>query len=121
MKLKIPDIIIILIVSAFTFLSAYEGFIKKQSSLHILIKGQDSRWTFPVSAEETVAVAGPLGNTIIRIHGSFAWVESSPCKNQTCVASGSVKRQGQWAACLPNNVLLVISGTGDEDVDTVAW
>jgi len=113
--------IIILAVSGFTFFSAYTAFFNKQSSSQVLIKGQNSQWIFPVDAGETVAVSGPLGDTIVRIQDNRTWVESSPCKNQNCVASGFIKRQGQWAACLPNNVLLVINGTKDDDVDTVAW
>jgi len=121
MKIKIIDIIIILAVFSLALSSAHDAFFKEHISSQVLIKGQSSNWTFPAGAEETVAVSGPLGETIIRIYGGYAWVESSPCKNQTCVASGFVKRQGQWAACLPNNVLLIIQGTEDEDVDTVAW
>jgi len=121
LKIKIPDILIIAISAGFTFLSAFDAYIKPQDTLQVLIRGQDSEWYFPMDAEENVIVSGPLGDTIIRIQENRAWVESSPCENQTCVASGIVFRQGQWAACLPNNVLLMIEGTKIEDADTIAW
>jgi hypothetical protein len=73
-----------------------------------------------LDADETVVVNGPLGNTIVKIYENRAWVETSPCENQTCVASGIVMRQGQWSACLPNHVLLIIQGE-DNDVDAVVW
>ena len=89
-----------------------------------MIRGQGREWSFPLETKETVIVSGPLGNTVVRIDDNHAWVESSPCGNQTCVAAGLVTRQGQWAACLPNNVLLIIESapamTG-EDVDAVVW
>jgi len=119
--LKFPDILIILLAAGFAFFSAFDAYIKPQGQAWVLIRGQGGEWAFPVNAEETVAVAGPLGDTVVKIHGNRAWVESSPCENQTCVASGHIARQGQWAACLPNNVLLMIHGRGGGDVDTAAW
>ena len=89
--------------------------------MQVLIRGQGSEWIFPIEVQETVVVPGIIGNTIIRIEDQKAWVDSSPCDNQTCVASGYVGRQGQWAACLPNGVLLIIQGFGGDDVDAVAW
>jgi len=122
LQIKIPDIIIILLAAGLTVFSAHAAYMKPQGSAHILIRGQTGEWSFPVNAEETIAVPGPLGNTVVRIHENRAWVESSPCENQTCAASGHVMRQGQWAACLPNKVLLMIEGNNESgDVDIVAW
>jgi hypothetical protein len=120
-RLKIPDILIIMLVAGFAFFSAYNVYIKPQGKAQVLIRGQGSEWTFPIEAEETVVVRGILGNTIVQIGNNRAWVESSPCGNQTCVATGLIARHGQWAACLPNNVLLMIQGEGGYDVDIVAW
>jgi hypothetical protein len=119
--LKIPDVLIIFLAAGLTFFSIFSVYMKPQSSSQVLIQAQDMEWTFPLSAEETVSVSGPLGNTIIRLHNNQAWVESSPCINQNCVETGFITRQGQWAACLPNNVLLIIHGAEDENVDAVAW
>ena len=115
------DVLIILLAAGVSFFSAYNAYIKPGGQAQVLIRGQGGEWTFPVNAEETVVVAGPLGDTVVRIHENRAWVESSPCENQTCTASGHIARQGQWAACLPNKVLLMIQGTGGGDVDAVAW
>jgi len=116
--IKIPDVLIILMAASLVFFSAHRAYIKPQGKAQVLIRGQESEWSFPINAEETVLVSGPLGNTVIKIGGNFAWVESSPCSNQTCVASGNVQRQGQWAACLPNNVLLMVQGSSEPDSNT---
>jgi len=121
LSVKIPDILIILTAAGVTFFSAYNAYIKPQGQALVLIRGQGGEWAFPVNAEETVTVTGPLGDTVVKISGNRAWVESSPCENQTCVASGILARQGQWAACLPNNVLLMIHGTGGGNVDALSW
>ncbi|MDR2542716.1 MAG: NusG domain II-containing protein [Treponema sp.] len=117
---KIPDIFIILVVASITFYTAYNVYMKPQGGSMILIRGQGSEWTFPVDADETIIVTGFIGNTTVRIQNNHAWVESSPCRNQTCVATGLISRQGQWAACLPNNVLLMIQGIRDDGIDVIA-
>ena len=85
----------------------------------VLIRSRDNEWVFPLSAEETITVSGPLGDTTVKISGKRAWVESSPCKNQTCTTIGYIQRQGTWSACLPNNVLLMIEGSDEQDVDAI--
>lgn len=118
---KIPDIIIILLALGLTFFLAYTSYIKPQGRTQVLIRGQGREWTFQMDTQESVVVSGPIGDTVVKIQGNHAWVESSPCENQTCVAAGAIARNGQWAACLPNNVLLIIQGTGDEDIDAITW
>ena len=119
--IKIFDIVIIFAVAALTFYAAYSVYLKPYGKLQVLIRGQNNEWTFPLDAEEVITVRGPLGNTIVRIYENQAWIEASPCDNQTCVATGLIKRQSQWAACLPNNVLLLIHGIEENDVDSIAW
>ena len=119
--IKAADIFIIFLVTGITFYLAYNVYLVPQGNVQVLIRGQGSEWTFPVDSEEIITVSGPLGDTIVKIENNQTWVEKSPCFNQTCVASGVITRQGQWAACLPNNVLLMIQGGGTDEIDAVSW
>ena len=120
LPIKTLDILIIILASGITFSSVYLVYLKPQNSQRVLIKGQDSEWIFPLNVNETIAVQGPLGETVVRINEGNVWVESSPCKNQTCVAAGILQRQGNWSVCLPNNVFVMIEGIDEEsDVDAI--
>ena len=126
MKGKLPvkplDVVIILLALALTGFSAFTIYVKPRSTVQVLIEGQNQKWIFPLDAEETVVVQGPLGNTVVKIHDHQAWVESSPCKNQICVAAGHLHELGEYSACLPNNVFLVIEGNDDfNQLDSTAW
>jgi hypothetical protein len=114
MKRKIPvkalDLVVILMALALTGFSAFVVYVKAGNTARVLINGSGREWVFPLDTNETVAVPGPLGDTIVRIQDNQAWVESSPCTNQVCVAAGHVHQQGEWVACLPNNVFLMIEG-----------
>jgi len=119
-KIKAFDIIIIIAVAGLTIYAAYMAYLRPHGKAQVLIQGQGGEWVYPIEADATVVVTGPLGDTTVRICGNLAWVESSPCDNHTCIAVGSISRQGEWAACLPNNVFVVVNGIED-DIDGISW
>src|SRR5215510_5806433 len=95
MKAKIPikaaDILIILMAAGVTGFSAFSVYAKSNDDRpQVTIHGNNQHWIFPLEAEETVYVKGTLGDTVVRIQNNLAWVESSPCENQTCVGMGKV-------------------------------
>ncbi|MCL2042989.1 MAG: NusG domain II-containing protein [Treponema sp.] len=123
MPLKLFDFAIIIpalgMVIA-SFLLVYGG---NNGNPAVNLKSDGGEWVFPINAEETMVVSGPLGETSVVISGNSARITSSPCMNQVCVAAGLVSIPGQWAACLPNRVMLyIISETsGQNNVDAAAW
>ena len=127
MNKKLPvtilDMVIIIIALGLTGFSAFAVYAKPQNTAHVLIQGPTQTWLFPLDADESVSVPGLLGETVIRIRDNQAWVESSPCDNQICVAGGHIHEQGQWVACLPNNVFLIIEGSEGNGLgpDTATW
>ncbi|MDR3138813.1 MAG: NusG domain II-containing protein [Treponema sp.] len=107
-----------------TSLAVYAG---SGASEEVVITGERDRWVFPRDAAETVAVPGPLGDTVVELRDGSARVIASPCANQTCIAAGAVRSHGQWIACLPNRVLVSVAA-GDQDpsrdsdgIDGAAW
>jgi len=111
-------------IVAASFVAAYSGAGggRAGASAVVFLKGAGGEWVFPADAAETLTVAGPLGDTVVEISGEGARVTASPCLNQTCVAAGAVRLPGQWAACLPNRVMLYIGeGKNENDVDAAAW
>ena len=116
------DVVVIILALALTGFSAWSVYLNPRNTTQVLIDGNGRRWVFPLDAEETIKVPGPLGNTVVRIHDNQAWVESSPCDNQICVAAGRLHRHGDFAACLPNKVFVMIEGKDDiRKPDGVAW
>ncbi|MCL2880389.1 MAG: NusG domain II-containing protein [Treponema sp.] len=125
MPVKAADIGIIsaaLVLVIASFFYAYGG---SHAQAAVFIKGEQGEWVYPLGSEETIQVSGPLGVSVIEIHDHTVRFLSSPCANQTCVARGVIDSPGQWAACLPNRVMLSISagkpGAADGAVDAASW
>jgi len=104
---------------AFSFFLAYSG---AGNSGMVYARGEKGQWVFPADASESFVVSGPLGDTVVEINDGGARIASSPCANQTCVNAGRLRSPGQWAACLPNKVMLYIEdGETKNNVDAAAW
>jgi hypothetical protein len=102
-----------------SFVLTYSG---SNGSRLVNVRGENGQWIFPIDQVESIVVSGPLGDTVVEIGGGGARITASPCLNQTCVSAGLIHAPGQWAACLPNRVMLYIDESDIENnVDAAAW
>ncbi len=125
--LRIGDILIFLI--ALTILLASYGLINSgfgrsvpNKNLILKISAPGGEWIYPLDKKMEIGVDGPLGTTIVNIDNGKAWISESPCKNKICIATGNISTYNAWVACLPNKVLISISGSNtDNEVDNVSF
>jgi hypothetical protein len=57
---------------------------------------------------QKIAVEGPLGVTIVEVNRLRVRVLDSPCKDRVCVHFGWLDSSRDFAACLPNRVLVTV-------------
>ena len=120
--LKPWDIPVIILTAVLTLLAAGAVYSGRTASSRVIIRGPDNSWIFPLNTELELSVGGPLGESRVLLHSGQAGIISSPCAGQSCVAAGGLYRNGQWTACLPNRVFIVIEGMEDSDApDAHAW
>jgi hypothetical protein len=122
MRIKGLDFAIILLSAGMLAASALWAYGSSAGKENVVIQGKGGEWIYPLSSDRTIDVEGPLGSTRVEIAGNSARIADSPCRNKTCIASGSIARKGQWLACLPNEVLVRIEGgAGDAGLDASAY
>ena len=132
MIIKHFDYIIIILALIFLTGSFFYTYSGSAGQSFVILKGEYDEWVYPLDSSETVNVQGPLGETSVKIQNGFAQIVSSPCTNQTCISTGAIHSNGQWAACLPNKIMLYIEcrarsknsindKNDDTDVDATAW
>ena len=120
--LKIGDFGVAVPALAAVILSFFLVYSAGNTNATVNIKGENGEWVFPVNSTETVLVRGPLGDTVIEIRNGAARITASPCSGQTCITAGAVYAPGQWAACLPNRVMLYIDKDNNETgIDATTW
>ena len=72
-----------------------------------------------LDASQTLAVPGPLGNTLVVIHAGKVHVSESPCTAKICVKTGEISHTGQIIVCIPNKVIIRVTGEEDAAYDAV--
>ncbi|MDR1444049.1 MAG: NusG domain II-containing protein [Treponema sp.] len=123
MRITIPDTVVIILALGIVIYSAALVYGSEDGVPQVVLESGGRRWEYPLNAVETIAVPGPLGDTIIELRGNEARIAASPCTGQNCIAAGAIHRHGQWIACLPNQVMVSVQaapGKGPE-LDAAAW
>ena len=110
-KLKILDFLIIFFATS-----------KKSHSSILIVSTPTEEYIYQLEKDEILSFTGKEGESLIQIADKTASFIESPCKNKTCIASGTIKENGQWAACLPNGVFIRIdSQQTDSDIDITSF
>lgn len=76
------------------------------------------RVTLHSDSSDVITLTGAVHN-VIEIEGKTVRFSQSDCPDQVCVRTGTLTRAGQIAVCLPNQVIVRLTGAGSE-VDAVA-
>ncbi|MDR0909582.1 MAG: NusG domain II-containing protein [Spirochaetaceae bacterium] len=113
------DILVIAFAVLTTAFSGYLVYGRQDEADEVLIECMGKKWVYPLTANEEVLIPGPLGASVVRISGEKAWVDFSPCPNQTCVQTGSIHHAGDWVACLPNQVFVSVQSKGQNEGDSL--
>ncbi len=108
----------VLVVGGFSVF-AYGGGGKSSS---VIIEASGKRWIYPLGADRTERVHGPIGDTVVVISGGKAFIQDSPCRDKICIQMGKISGHRQWIACLPNKVIVSIGGgPGEGKPDEVSY
>lgn len=78
----------------------------------------EHRHTLPLSQARTLRVEGPLGESIIEVDRGRVRVADSPGRQRRCVKAGWLSSSGESAICLPNQVVVKVTG-GEPRFDSI--
>lgn len=85
----------------------------------VVVGSPSGEYVFPLEKDGLYDIPGALGVSKIRIREGKAYFEASPCPNKTCIQQGGISKNGEWAACLPNDVFVRIESS--EEIDALAF
>ncbi|MDD4564146.1 MAG: NusG domain II-containing protein [Eubacteriales bacterium] len=123
---KITDIIIIVCILAVSgaLMGIYKFFISEDEVKAELYYYNDLITTVDLSQGKERLITIPQDNSILlQVYedGSIAFIESD-CPDKVCIQAGRISKTGQFAACLPNGVVMKIvpeKESDERDVDLV--
>ncbi len=114
------DVILLIILSAVCALLFYLSFHSGKGKTTAVIY-EDGKITHTVDLKnadnETMEING---SRILIENGSISYLESD-CADKTCIKFGKLSKAGDFAACIPNKTVIVITGEKEDSVDVITY
>lgn len=73
---------------------------------YLVINDAQGELLYPLDENREIDIRGPVGISTIVIENGKAGFVHSDCSDKLCLAMGMVGHSHEWAACLPNRVML---------------
>lgn len=119
--LTVPDKILIggLVIVTLASFPLIRHFHNEGKKVLIELDGEEVG-KFSLEENRVIPVDGKLGTTNVEISEKGVRVLDSPCPYKLCVKSGPIRRSGETLVCLPNRIVVRITGDKGEEVDAVS-
>lgn len=78
--------------------------------------------TYPLDASQpvTLPLDSTYGHNVLVIENGAVRMTKSDCPDQVCVRTGAIDKPGQTIVCLPNRVVIEISGSKESPIDDIS-
>lgn len=117
------DVILIGILLAGALLVfGFGNFYQRKTGIMVQIQVDGELYgTYSLQEEQTLPIKTDGKTTnILQIADGKAYMLTADCPDQLCVHQQAVSKEGQTIVCLPNKVVVEVSGTGKGDYDAIA-
>jgi len=118
--LKIGDYCLIALLVLGMFASLFTKYFLQTPGewLVVEVAGQEER-RVKLTHNESFTIRGKIGDTTIVIQDKKAWITESPCPFHVCEHMGKIEYQGSMVVCVPNQVLIRITGHDENQLDGI--
>ena len=125
-KLKAVDIIVILLSATAAIAAGFIIYGNYTPPELLEITCRDGTMVYRLDQDKEISIKGPRGDSVIFIENKQGYFQNSPCPDKLCVKSGTLKKSGDWAGCIPNMVFIRIMGeekgkSKDEKIDAFSY
>ena len=117
---KLDFIIIACMIAVGLFVMAVVLLTQKDGEMVTVEVSGEPVASFPLSEELTYVIDGKNGGTnTLMIKDGYAWVSEASCPDGLCKNMGKIRNSSQSIICLPNEVVIRITGGEVSEIDAV--
>ncbi len=118
-KKYIRDLVIVgaLLIAALLALLVIRNRQEKQTGTDavVTVRTADGNEIYPLNKDGVFSLNG--GTNTLVIENGEAWVSEANCPDKVCMGMGKISKNGEFIACLPNQVIIVVEGGEESPVD----
>ena len=120
-RLRLFDYIAAVVVIGLIVAASITVYSSGSDASLVRVQTEKGEFVYDLAADVSLDFEGPIGITHVEIMDGKAKITSSPCREQICVNTGALDSAGDWAACLPNRIVIEITGTDEAEVDVLSY
>lgn len=103
------DCILLVVIAAVIGVSVWLIYRTPDEGLTVTVTAPDFKYSGSLSKDNVIE----LEHICVHIQNGKAWVTDADCDDKICERMGEISRAGQSIVCLPNGVVVSISGDSD--------
>ena len=107
--LILAGILLVAAIAAFLMLKQRQAAQTAEGSVAVVTVGGQEAGRYPLSVDGTFPLNG--GSNILVVSGGEAWVSEANCPDKICMGMGKICHSGEFIACMPNGVLIVVENS----------
>ena len=85
------------------------------SNAVVTVRTADGEAIYPLNKDGVFSLNG--GTNTLVIENGEAWVSEADCPDKICMGMGKISKNGEFIACLPNQVIIVVEGGEESPID----
>lgn len=120
MPLRSADWVVVGVAAALVGAATVLTWIPATAAQFVEIRGPDGTETYPIAEDRRVHVVGFIGASEIELASGRVRFVDAPCRNRVCIAAGWLSTGGDFAACAPNGVSILLRAD-DERYDAINY
>lgn len=120
---KVLIIVVLIISLSFIFISGRKIINYSNVYAEIFIDGKlENKYTLDNNFEKTITIETEYGINIIEIKDKKVKMIESSCPDKLCIKQGEAHSPGQLIVCLPNKLVVEITGENDDEdeIDSIS-
>ncbi len=109
-------LVAVLLLAALVLLFVTRGSQKKETGAEAVVTVDGTEiGRYPLSRDGRYSLNN--GSNLLIVENGEAWVSEANCPDKICMGMGKISRNGEFIACLPNRLIIVIEGGESSGLD----
>lgn len=111
-------LILVLLLAGLALTLALRGGRQQGRQVIVRVEGTQTA-AFPLDTDRSFLIEGAGGTNLLVIEDGSAYLSEATCPDKLCVRQGKIRYAGDSLICLPNSVVVEISGEDELNLDAV--
>jgi hypothetical protein len=113
--LILAGILLVAAIAAFLMLKQRQAAQTVEGPVAVVTVNGQETGRYPLSSDGIFPLNG--GSNILVVSDGEAWVSEANCPDKICMGMGKISHSGEFIACMPNGVLIIVENSDETAPD----